>query len=128
MNLLVDTHLLLWAASDPQQMSEAARVVLNDGQNDLHFSVASLWEVVIKNGLGREDFSVDAALFRRGLKDNGYLELTVTGQHVLAVANLPPLHRDPFDRVLIAQARTEGFMLLTEDQKLCVYGQSVRVM
>jgi len=84
----------------------------------LLFSVASLWEIVIKNRLGRDDFKVDPRLLRRGLLDNGYIELGIASTHVMAVDALPPIHKDPFDRLLVAQAMVEGITLLTAD--LCV--------
>jgi PIN domain nuclease of toxin-antitoxin system len=85
------------------------------------FSAASIWEVSIKAGLGRADFNLDAAVFRRALLDSGYLELPITGAHAAAVGRLPDLHRDPFDRILIAQAIVEGVTLLTADQAVLSY-------
>src|SRR5215469_18971976 len=115
MKLLLDTHLLLWAASQPHRLSPEARKFLDDPSNELFFSAASLWEVVIKRGLGRGDFKVDARILRRGLLDNGYSELPVVSDHVVAIDSLPSLHKNPFDRVLIAQATVEGITLLTTD-------------
>ncbi|WP_337183802.1 type II toxin-antitoxin system VapC family toxin [Shinella sp.] len=128
MRLLVDTHLLLWAAAMPERLSGAATALMTDPQNALHFSVASLWEVVIKSGLGREDFRADATRLRRGLVDNGYIELPIAAGHAIAVADLPPLHRDPFDRILVAQARYEGLLLLTADEQVAAYGGPVRLV
>ena len=128
MNILPDTHLLLWAALDPDKLSEQAVDSLSDKRNTLHFSPVSLWEIVIKNGLQRPDFSVDPQLLRRGLIENGYEELPVGSRHVLAVGSLPPLHRDPFDRLLVAQAGSEGFVLLTADRALADYGGPVRLV
>jgi PIN domain nuclease of toxin-antitoxin system len=124
--LLLDTHLLLWAAGQPDRLSAAARTLLEDPANHLFFSPASLWEVVIKNGLGREDFRVDPRLLRRGLIDNGYLELPITSEHAVTVESLPDIHRDPFDRILIAQATVEGILLLTADDVLASYPGPVR--
>lgn len=121
MNLLLDTHILLWAAAEPQRICGESRQLLEDPENTLHFSPASLWEVVIKNGLGRQDFQVEPALLRRGLVDNGYLELPITSAHTLAVANLPTIHKDPFDRILLAQADTEGMLLVTSDGQMVKY-------
>jgi PIN domain nuclease of toxin-antitoxin system len=120
-NLLLDTHLLLWAASTPRRLSRAAVKLINDPKNQLYFSAASVWEVVIKNGLQRVDFQVDPHLLRRGLMDNGYQELPITSRHTLAVGHLPELHKDPFDRILVAQAETEGFLLLTGDDRVAHY-------
>jgi PIN domain nuclease of toxin-antitoxin system len=124
--LLLDTHLLLWAAGQPERLSAAARTLLDDPANELLFSSASLWEVAIKSGLGRDDFRVDPRLLRRGLIDNGYLELPITSVHAVAVAGLPDLHRDPFDRILVAQATVEGVLLLTVDDVVARYPGPVR--
>ncbi|MDZ7851989.1 MAG: type II toxin-antitoxin system VapC family toxin [Halomonas sp.] len=128
MILLLDTHLLLWAASQPERLSDVVREKLLDENNDLWFSAASLWEVTIKAGLGRPDFSVDPYLLRRGLVDNGYTELAISSQHALAVRHLPPIHRDPFDRLLIAQAETEGILLLTSDATVASYPGPVELV
>ena len=121
MRLLLDTHLLLWAAGQPERLPAAARELLDDERNELVFSPASLWEVAIKSGLGREDFRVDARLLRRGLLDNGYQELPISSEHVVAIDGLPPIHRDPFDRLLVAQSMVEGILLLTADPVVAQY-------
>ena len=126
MNLLLDTHLLLWAASEPQRLSAKARAMLLDSANQLVFSSASLWEISIKNGLARSNFNVDPRRLWRLLLVNGYLELPVTSEHTVALTDLPPLHKDPFDRILIAQARVEGLTLLTADKALAKYGEGVK--
>jgi PIN domain nuclease of toxin-antitoxin system len=126
LNLLLDTHLLLWAASTPERLSAKARNLLLDSGNQLIFSSASLWEVTIKNGLERSDFNVDSRRLWRMLLVNGYRELSVTSEHAVAVNDLPPLHKDPFDRILIAQARVEGLLLLTVDKAVAKYGDGVR--
>jgi PIN domain nuclease of toxin-antitoxin system len=126
--LLLDTHLLLWAAGQPERLSKAARDLIEAADNELIFSPASLWEVVIKRGLGREDFQVDARLLRRGLLDNGYAELLIGSEHVVAIESLPPLHKDPFDRVLIAQALVEGITLVTTDETVARYPAPVRAV
>lgn len=90
----------------------------------LYFSVASLWEISIKRGLGRPDFLVEPRILRRALLDNGYVELVITADHALAVEALPDLHKDPFDRLLVAQARTEGITLLTADSQVAQYGEA----
>jgi len=118
MNLLLDTHLLLWAAMDSRRLSSTARGHLLDPKTHLWFSAASIWEVVIKSSLGRPDFAVDAAVLRRGLLINGYQELPVTGMHAIGVAASTVEHRDPFDRILLAQAAVEGFALGTADKAL----------
>jgi PIN domain nuclease of toxin-antitoxin system len=121
MNFLLDTHVLLWAAGQPERLSRKTRGLLNDPGNSLLFSVVSLWEIVIKQTIGRDDFKVDPRLLMRGLLDNGYGEIAVTSAHALAVEDLPPLHRDPFDRMLLAQARVEGLTLLTADAAVLRY-------
>lgn len=108
MKFLLDTHILLWAAGEPEKLSAPARQLLADPQSELLFSAVSLWEITIKRSLGREDFRVEPRLLRRGLLDNGYQELAVTSQHAVSVDSLPPLHKDPFDRLLLAQALSEG--------------------
>jgi len=121
MKLLLDTHILLWAAQSAPKLSPNARRLIEDADNTLFFSVASLWEIVIKNGLQRADFTVNAAVLRRGLLENGYHELGLTGEHVLALASLPMLHKDPFDRILVTQAMQEGMHLLTADAQIAPY-------
>jgi PIN domain nuclease of toxin-antitoxin system len=126
--LLLDTHILLWAGLSRQRLPESARVLLEDGGNTLLFSAVSIWEVAIKRSLGRDDFRVDPRLLRRGLTDNGYEELPLLGQHVVAIDVLPTHHRDPFDRILIAQALVEGITLLTVDPVLGRYAGPIRVV
>lgn len=125
MNLLLDTHYLLWAALDENRIPAAAREMILDRSNTLWFSVASLWEIAIKRGLGRADFQIDAGVMRAGLLSSGYAELAVEGRHVLGLSTLPRHHGDPFDRILVAQAATEGMRLLTVDQRLDAYGGPV---
>jgi PIN domain nuclease of toxin-antitoxin system len=127
LNLLLDTHILLWAAAEPSKLSPETIALIGDEGNCLYFSAASLWEVVIKNGLGRPDFRVDPHLLRRGLVDNGYSELPITSQHTLAVSHLPDIHKDPFDRILVAQAENEGFLLITSDELVARYPGPVRL-
>ena len=126
MNFLLDTHLLLWAASEPKRLSAKARALLLAPDNQLIFSSASLWEISIKRTLGRTDFDVDPRRLWRMLLVNGYRELPVTSEHSIAVNDLPLLHKDPFDRILVAQARVEGLVLLTVDKAVAKYGEGVR--
>ena len=126
MNLLLDTHLLLWAASAPERLSAKARGLLLAADNQLLFSSASLWEITIKRSLGRADFNVDPRRLWRMLLVNGYRELPITCEHTIAVNNLAPLHKDPFDRILVAQARVEGLLLLTVDKAVAKYGAGVQ--
>lgn len=120
MKLLLDTHVLLWAAAG-EGLSRPSMARLADPENELLFSAASIWEIAIKSGLGRADFDLDAAVFRRELLESGYGELPIDGAHAAAVARLPELHRDPFDRMLIAQAMVEGVVLLTADEAVLRY-------
>jgi len=124
-NLLLDTHLLLWVAGEPERLSPKARSLLLDPGNRLIFSAASLCEIAIKRSLGRDDFKVDARRLWRMLLANGYLELPVSSEHALIAGDLPSLHKDPFDRILIAQARVEGLTLLTVDKAVAKYGEAV---
>ena len=119
MKLLLDTHILLWAAAGT--LPKEAEEIILDSDNTLYFSPASLWEIGIKKSLGRSDFRVEPEELRRGLLDNRYLELPITSVHALAVADLPPVHKDPFDRMLLAQAKAEGISLLTSDSAIRAY-------
>ena len=125
MNLLLDTHILLWASGCPEKLTESARGLLLEAENNLFFSAASIWEIVIKLKLGREDFSVDPFRMRKMLVAHGYTELPVTADHALRVDTLPMLHKDPFDRILLAQARAEGMALVTADSAISQYTESV---
>lgn len=134
MKYLLDTQLLLWAAISGDAMeaagglSAAATALIADPANELIFSAVSIWEVAIKSGLGRSDFSVNPFLLRRGLLDNDYAELAITGAHAAAVMGLPDYHKDPFDRLLVAQATVEGVTLVTADARLAGYpGPVLRV-
>jgi PIN domain nuclease of toxin-antitoxin system len=126
MKLLLDTHLLLWAARKPNRLPATARKLIDNPANELLFSAASVWEVAIKRGLGRSDFQADPRLLRRGLLDNGYTELPILSDHVVAMESLPPIHKDPFDRLLVAQATVEGITLLTADSIVAEYPGPVR--
>jgi PIN domain nuclease of toxin-antitoxin system len=119
--LLIDTHLLLWAAGRSARLPPRARSLIADPGNELLFSAASLWEIAIKAGLGRADFRVDATRLRRGLLHNGYRELAIIGEHAVAVTSLPMIHKDPFDRMLVAQSLVEGIPLLTADPLVARY-------
>jgi PIN domain nuclease of toxin-antitoxin system len=124
--LLLDTHLLLWAAGEPERLSRKTRRLLEDASSQLWFSAASLWEVAIKHALGREDFQVEPNRLRRALVTNGWHELTISSDHALATLDLPPIHKDPFDRILIAQAHVEGVTLVTSDDIVAQYPGAIR--
>ena len=120
--------MLLWAAGAPDRIPSAARVLLEDPSQELLFSAASIWEVSIKLGLGRQDFHADPRLLRRALLDHGYGELPITAEHAAAVVTLPHLHKDPFDRMLVAQSMVEGALLLTSDPVVAQYPGPVRLV
>lgn len=124
MRLLLDTHLLIWSANSSAAtgpMSAEAAELIDDEANVLHFSAASIWETAIKYALKRVDFTVEPHAFRKGLLDNGYQELDVTGEDAAFVGGLLKLHGDPFDRLLVAQATVNGLVLVTADEKLARY-------
>ena len=123
--VLLDTHLLLWAALLPERLPAAAARIMQATENTLYFSVCSLWETAIKLSRPRKDLVIDLSAWRTGLLDNGYLELPILAEHTLAVQQLPALHQDPFDRLLLAQARCEKLELLTADAQLAAYGAPV---
>lgn len=128
MIILLDTQVLLWAAGMPKRLPEEARDMLSHPGNEPVFSAASLWEIAVKHGLQRKDFAVDPHLLRRALLENGYRELPITGAHAVAVTHLPMIHRDPFDRILVAQAQIERMTLLTTDATLGSYPGPIRVL
>ena len=126
MKLLPDTHLILWAYDDPDKLSKLALEFIDDTHNELYFSSLSIWETAIKSALHKKDFRVDARALRRGLLANGYSELPITGEHAVATYSLPLIHKDPFDRLLIAQATVEGITLLTSDRQVAKYPGPIR--
>lgn len=128
MRLLLDTYVLLRVAGTPERLRPSARAVIEDPENELYFSAASLWEVAIKSGLGRADFSVDPRLLRRALVENGHQELAISGAHAVAVDLLPTIHGDPFDRILVAQAQIEAMTLLTADEIVGRYPGPIEVI
>ena len=128
MQLLLDTHLLLWAVVEPERLDVVLVGMLEDPLNTPVFSVVSLWELVIKRGLDRPDFQMEPSLLRQALLEAGWRELPVEAHHALAVGQLPPLHRDPFDRLLLAQAQADGLLLITADRQLAQYPGPVRRM
>ena len=128
MRVLVDTHLLLWAAVRSRRLPKEARRLLEDPRNEVLYSAASLWEIAIKLGLRRADFQLDLVRLRPALLKMGFQELPVTGAHAEQLAALPPIHKDPFDRMLVAQSLCEPLVLLTNDDVLAEYGETVRVV
>jgi PIN domain nuclease of toxin-antitoxin system len=116
--LLVDTHVFLWWRADDSRLGEAARQAIRDGQSDVFLSAASIWEIAIKHSLGRLEIPAPASAAAMRL---GFEPLPISLAHAEAAALLPPLHRDPFDRMLVAQARTEGLTLVTHDPVIRAY-------
>jgi len=125
-NYLLDTHLLVWTAHEPERLSQVASELIADPGNALYFSVIGIWEVAIKQSLGRASFTVDAPILRRGLLSNGFRELPLTSAHALEILHLPPIHQDPFDRILVAQAISEDITLLTTDSMVARYPGPIR--
>ncbi len=128
MRLLLDTHILLWTIADSGRLSAVARALIGEPESELAFSAASLWEIAIKSGQGREDFRIEVSSLRRSLFDNDYAELPVTGAHVGALENLPPIHKDPFDRLLVAQAIVERLTLVTSDRVVAKYPGPIQLV
>lgn len=126
MKLLLDTHLLLWTTAKSHMLSQEAAKLIADPGNEIAFSVVGLWEIAIKNALGRSDFLVDLRRLRGRLLESGYRELSILAEHAIALEILPPRHKDPFDRLLIAKAMVESMTLLTSDTTLASYGGPVR--
>lgn len=128
MRLLIDTHLLLWAIAEPQKLPESARERLESTENDVLFSPVSLWELAIKLQIGRLDLPVSPDDIARAASSMGFEELPVTSSHAAAVIRLPLYHRDPFDRLLVAQAMQEPARFLTVDRQLGRYSEMVEVL
>jgi PIN domain nuclease of toxin-antitoxin system len=126
MTFLLDTQLALWAYFEQKRLSAQARSVIEYRRNKLVFSTASFWEIAIKRGRGKKGFEFDPRVLRRAMLDDGYEELPVLGQHAVEVDILPPIHKDPFDRILIAQAMVEGITLLTADPVIAKYPGPIR--
>ena len=127
MRFLLDTHLLLWTAEGSPRLSKHARSLISDPSSEIVFSTVSIWEMAIKNASGKADFSAHPAVVRSELINAGFVELTITSAHAIAVGKLPDFHKDPFDRMLVAQAEVEGFTLLTADRNLARYPGVKRV-
>jgi PIN domain nuclease of toxin-antitoxin system len=128
MNYLLDTHILIWAASNNEKLPRIAAKIIEDRENLLWVSVASFWEIAIKRSKLGAAFPVEVGPLRAGLFSNGYEELAIEARHVVLVQDLPRFHTDPFDRLLVVQAKAEGMVLLTSDQALAAYGDFVQVV
>ena len=128
MNFLLDTHILIWAAISPHKISSELASLLSGTSNHLYFSSASIWEISIKESLGKKDFKVSSKKLHGGLTENGYKEIKVSALHAMEVIKLPFIHRDPFDRILVATAIWENMPLLTNNSPLSAYHSLVRVL
>ena len=126
MKILLDTHLILWAAGFPDELPMEARRIIEDESNELFFSAASIWEIAIKASLQKVNFQIDVRVLRRNLLDNGYIELPIESAHAVFIQSLPLIHKDPFDRILVAQATEEGITLLTSDVIVAQYPGPIR--
>lgn len=124
--LLADTQLLVWLADRSEQLPKPVAAILRDSTHELFFSLVSIWETAIKFALERPEFTIHPRQLRDGLLKFGFTELPIASQHIIAVSRLPPIHRDPFDRLLVAQAEVEGLTLMTTDKTLAKYGQHVQ--
>lgn len=121
MRILADTSIILWALADIGRLPERALQVLTEPANKMAFSLVSIWEIAIKHMLKKPDFAADPELVLGTLRDNGWEEIGISGKHIVSLGALPDLHNDPFDRLLIAQARVQGVPLLTADSKIMQY-------
>lgn len=128
MRLLLDTHVLLWALAEPERLDPATRALLEDADADVLFSAASIWEIAIKARLGRADFAVRPQDIAQAARETGFEELPVRAAAAALVADLPLHHRDPFDRLLVAQAITEPVRLYTADPSLPPYSELVTLI
>lgn len=128
MNLLLDTHIVLWASAEQSNLPKDAVELMDSNSNTLWVSAVTFWEVAIKRSLNKPDFRIDVAPLRAGLLRNGHFELPIDGTHAVELAKLPMYHTDPFDRLLVAQAKAEGMILLTSDRHLSQYGENIRVV
>lgn len=128
MRILLDTHILLWAVAQSSQLSAEVRALLEDADNLLYCSTASLWEIAIKSGLRRPDFEIALPALRHALAQMDIEELPILGNHTEQLLKLPLLHKDPFDRMLVAQSMSEPLVLLTNDSLLAQYWDGVRLV
>lgn len=122
MNLLLDTHAVLWWLNDDPTLSETARAAISDPENTVYLSAVAVWEMRIKEGIGKLDLPDD---FKEVLDGQAFSNLPVTVDHAHTIAGLPAIHRDPFDRMLVAQAVVEGMTIVTRDRRIAEYGVDV---
>jgi PIN domain nuclease of toxin-antitoxin system len=120
MRLLIDTQIALWWLSDDERLSSKSRGLISSGETEAFFSIGSLWEISIKNGQGK--LKANATLVARWLSEWGIKTLPISISHLTALEQLPAHHRDPFDRLILAQALSDGMTVLTSDEKMTIYG------
>ena len=125
MRYLVDTHILIWAVANTARLPSAAREILSDPTGEFHFSAASVWEIALKHAKRPADIPLSARDARREFLAAGFRELVIDSETAAAVDDLPRIHGDPFDRLLIAQSRRFGMTLLTHDHLLAPYGENI---
>jgi len=125
MNLLLDTHIALWAIIDSPKLSARARELINGPRAHIWISAASIWEITIKHALGKGGMPVSGKEATNYFRESGYQFLSVEVEHAAAVAELPHHHQDPFDRLLVAQALTEPMRLLTSNALVALYGETI---
>jgi len=125
---LLDSHLLVWISEDSPKLPKSVQEMIEDDRNSFFFSAVSLWELAIKSALGKSSFQVDVRQLHSSLLENGYAELTLSSRHAFSLETLPPIHKDPFDRILIAQAMREDMVLLTSDKMVGRYGEPIRLV
>ena len=128
MRVLLDTQLLLWAVAKSRRLPKQARRILESRANEVYFSAASIWEIVIKLALRRRDFEVDLDRLRPALTEMDFQELPVTAAHAAGIASLAPIHKDPFDRILVAQSISETLRFMTTDAALARYGTTLLLL
>ena len=128
MNFLLDTHILIWVAISPHKISLELASLLSDPSNHLYFSSASIWEIPLKESLGKRDFEISSKKLHGGLIENGYKEIKISALHAMEAIKLPFIYRDPFDRILVTTAIWENMPLLTNDSTLSPYHSLVRVL
>jgi PIN domain nuclease of toxin-antitoxin system len=125
MKYLLDTHIILWAATDVKRLSRKAKTILEDMANVLYFSPISLWEISVKHAKHPDQMAITSEQARELAVKMGFIELPVRSRHGVDIANLPDIHNDPFDRMLITQARSDGLKLVSHDHKVAAYGEAI---
>lgn len=128
MKVLIDTHIAIWAVLNNPKLPKQAKDIILDKENDIFYSTASVWEITIKHILHTDRLRINGSLLEKGCEENGYFVLPILNKHVSALETLKrlenaPRHNDPFDKIMIAQAKTEGLMFLTHDSLIPYYNE-----